>query len=122
MASVRATVTAAVVAVTVVAGCGGDDERAQSAGAQPVGDITGGSVAGLADCGDWKGGSREARYETIKVLRGQLTPQLSKTAASPLSDDRAYSVFERACAPEWADSLRLYKLYVRVQGFEPLRP
>ena len=119
MTSVRATV-AALVAVTVMAGCGGDDAK-ETAGAQPVGDISGGSVAQFADCGDWKGGSREERYATIKVLRGQLTPQLSKTAASPLSDDRAYEVFQNACSPEWADSLRLYKLYVKVQGFEPLR-
>lgn len=120
MRSVRATAVTALAAVTAVAGCGGDD-TSKNAGAQPVGDISGGSVAQFADCGDWKSGSREARYETIKVLRGQLTPQLSKTAASPLTDDRAYQVFERACEPDWADSLRLYKLYVKVQGFEPLR-
>ena len=111
----------ALCAATVVAGCGGDDPPKAAATAQPVGDISGGSVAQFADCGDWKGGSREERYETVKVLRGQLTPQLSKTAASPLSDDRAYGVFQEACKPVWADSLRLYKLYVKVQGFEPLR-
>lgn len=121
MASVRATVVA-LCAATVVAGCGGDESPEAAAGKpQPVGDISGGSVAQFADCGDWKGGTRDERYETIKVLRGQLTPQLSKTAASPLSDDRAYSVFQEACKPDWADSLRLYKLYVKVQGFEPLR-
>ena len=119
MRSVRATVTA-LAAVTAVAGCGGDDSPGKAA-AQPVGDLSGGSVAQSADCGDWKGGTRKARYATIEVLRGQLTPQLSKTAASPLSDDRAYEVFQNACSPAWADSLRLYKLYVKVQGFEPLR-
>ena len=119
MRSVRATVTA-LVAVTVLAGCGGDDAP-EKAGAQPVGDLSGGSVATFADCGDWKGANREQRYATIEDLRDQLTPQLSKTAESPLSDDRAYEVFQNACSPEWADSLRLYKLYVKVQGFEPLR-
>jgi hypothetical protein len=54
------------------------------------------------------------------VLRGQLTPQRSETAASPLSDERAYAVFQKACSPDYAESLRLYKLYVRVQGFAPL--
>ena len=120
MPSVRAAVTA-LVAVTVLAACGGGSESPKSAGAEPLGDSSGGSVAQFADCADWKGGSREARYATIEEIRGQLTPQGSKTAASPLSDDRAYEVFENACAPEWADSLRLYKLYARVQGFEPLR-
>ena len=105
--------------------CGGDgDGRERSASAraaQPVGDMSGGSVAQFADCGDWRAGTRDERYATIRVLRGQLTPQRSTTAASPLSDDRAYTVFEEACSPAWAESLRLYKLYVRVQGFSPLR-
>ena len=54
------------------------------------------------------------------MLRGQLTPQRSKTAESPLPDERAYESSRRACAPDLADSLRLYKLYVRMQGFAPL--
>ena len=123
MASVRSTVTA-LLAVTVAAGCGGDEKATpdRPAAAQPVGDITGGSVAGLADCGDWKQGTEEERYATIEVLRGQLTPQRSKDAASPLPDERAYEVFQNACEPEFAESLRLYKLYAKVQGFAPLRP
>ncbi len=35
-------------------------------------------------------------------------------------DDRAYEVFQEACA-QGIDSLRLFKLYARVQAFEPLR-
>ena len=78
------------------------------------------SVAQFADCGDWRAGTRAERFATIEVLRGQLTPQRSPTAASPLSDERAYEVFQKACSPDYAESLRLYKLYVRVQGFAPL--
>jgi hypothetical protein len=29
-------------------------------------------------------------------------------------------MFEKACAPAYSESLRLYKLYVRMQGFAPL--
>lgn len=121
MARVRGSL-AALLAVTAAAGCGGGEPaRSPSpSAAQPVGDESGGSVAQFADCGDWRAGTRAERFATIEVLRGQLTPQRSPTAASPLSDERAYEVFQKACAPDYAESLRLYKLYVRVQGFSPL--
>jgi hypothetical protein len=110
-------------AAAVAAGCGGGDERSasasQAAKAQPVGEQSAGSVAQFADCGDWKRGTRAERYATIAVLRGRLTPERSKSAASPLSDDRAYEVFQNTCS-QGIDSLRLYKLYVKVQGFAPL--
>ena len=118
----RSIAVAALVAATATAGCGGDGEKASQspAGAQPVGDMSGGSVAQYADCGDWRRGTRAERYATIRVLRGRLTPDSSKTAASPLTDDRAYEVLQDACA-QGIDSLRLFKLYARVQAFEPLR-
>lgn len=120
----------------VVTGCGGNEEGAAAPSSStatapasteilPV-DVDGtdpdraGSVAQLADCAYWRSASREQRLATIADIRGQHTPQQSETGASPLSDERAYEVFERACKPEFADSLRLYKLYVRVQGFAPL--
>ena len=115
---------AALCAVAATAGCGGseggDEASPRSSGAKPVGDMSGGSVAQYANCGDWRKGTKAERYATIKVLRGRLTPDSSKTAASPLTDDRAYQVFQDACS-QGIDSLRLFKLYARVQAFEPLR-
>ncbi len=102
------------------AGAAGAAASQRSAGAQPVGDMSGGSVAQYASCGDWRKGTKAERYATIEVLRGRLTPDSSRTAASPLTDDRAYQVFQDACA-QGIDSLRLFKLYARVQAFEPLR-
>ena len=104
-----------------VAGCGGDEQSA-SPKAQPVGIERAGSTVQFADCGDWRAGSRAERRVTVERLRGQMTPQRSKTAASPLPDGDAYALFEKACRPAYAESLRLYKLYVRMQGFAPLRP
>lgn len=101
------------------AGCGGSDSD-RSTRAQPVGEQVAGSVVQYADCGDWRAGTREEREATVVELRGQLTPQRSKTAASPLRDERAYEILERACSPDYAESLRLYKLYARAQGFAPL--
>jgi hypothetical protein len=102
------------------AGCGGQGKESRGGAVKPVGKESAGSVVQFADCGDWRRGSRAERMVTIKHLRGQLTPQRSTTAESPLSDERAYQLFEKACAPAYAESLRLYKLYVRMQSFAPL--
>jgi hypothetical protein len=106
------------VALAVSAGCG--DEPARPKPAKPVGEPSAGSVVQFADCGDWRKGTRAERVATIEELRGQLTPQRSASARSPLSDRRAYDILDKACSPEYARSLRLYKLYVRAQGFAPL--
>jgi len=119
---------ALLVALAAVSGCGGEDDGAAASRApastttstQPVDLNRAGSVAQLADCAYWKRSSREERFATIVDIRGQHTPQQSKTAESPLSDERAYEVFESACAANPAGALRLYKLYVRVQAFATL--
>ena len=107
----------AAVAALAVAGCGDDEPRAP---AKPLGKESAGASVQFADCGDWRQGTHEERLATIEQLRGHLTPLRSASAESPLSDERAYEVFQRACAPAYAESLRLYKLYVRAQGFAPL--
>jgi hypothetical protein len=117
----RRVTVAALVAVTAAAGCGDDSSKpSASTDVKPVGTESAGSVVQFADCGDWRAGSEAERNATVKTLRGQLTPQRSTTAASPLPDERAYAMFQKTCAPDSAASLRLYKLYVRMQGFAPL--
>jgi hypothetical protein len=118
----------AAVAALAIAGCG--SERADGGGdgaaaaatpeVKPVGEESAGSVVQFADCEDWNAGSSAERRVTVEKIRGQLTPQSSVDAASPLSDERAYEIFEKACAQDYAASLRLYKLYARAQGFAPL--
>jgi hypothetical protein len=120
----RPWVTAAAVlaAVACAAGCGGEEARSPAAGEEvkPVGRESAGSVVQFADCSDWRAGTRAERVVTVERLRGQLTPQRSKDAASPLRDERAYELLDKACTPAYAGSLRLYKLYVKMQGFAPL--
>jgi hypothetical protein len=111
---------AALVVAVAAASCGEEDAGSPSAGATPVGHPSGGTTVQFADCADWQRGSEAERYATVEALRGQLTPQRSKTAASPLPDERAVATFNKTCATPGAESLRLYKLYVRVQGFAPL--
>ena len=120
MAAARAPAFVATAVVAgAIGGCGADREDS-STRAKPVGKPSAGSVVQFADCGDWRRGTSAERFATIEELRGQLTPQSSRTASSPLADERAYEVLDRACRFETAESLRLYKLYVRAQGFAPL--
>ncbi len=105
----------------LVAGCGGDDSKpAADKPAQSVGKPTAGSVVQFADCDDWRKGSKAERKATVLELRDQLTAQTSRSNESPLDDKRAYEILNKACRPDYAGSLRLYKLYVRAQGFAPL--
>lgn len=118
----------AAVAAALLVGCGGDDKdrapaRAGASDDKPaesVGRRSAGSVVQFADCDDWRRGSRAEREATVVELRDQLTIQSARSSASPLPDDRAYEIFQKACRPEFAGSLRLYKLYARAQGFAPL--
>ncbi len=124
--AVLALVAAGVAGVALPA-CG-DDGRGGDAGRHKdatvdirgVGLVRGNSTAQFANCRDWRGGSMERRYATIEDIRGQLTPQVSKSEVSDLSDEKAYRIFQQVCASEFSDELRLYKLYARAQAFAPL--
>ena len=108
------------IAVAVLAGCGEGDDAGRN-DVTGVGQVRAGSTAQLANCKDWREGTREERYATLRDIRGQLTPQSSETAESDLSDETAYRIFQQTCAAEISSSLRLYKLYARVQAYAPLR-
>ena len=106
-----------------IGACGEGDSEAPASDApvQGVGPIRANSSAQFADCRHWRRGSVEERYATIAEIRGQLTPQGSAGAESDLPDSAAYEIFEKTCASEGSDSLRLYKLYAPAQAFAPLR-
>ena len=112
-------------AAVALPACGANDDGASRHEGAPVdirgvGLVRGNSTAQFANCRDWRGGTVKQRYATIEDIRGQLTPQRSETAASDLSDKAAYKVFQHACAADFSDKLRLYKLYARAQAFAPL--
>ncbi len=102
-------------------GEGADDSPAEPSSQGLPGPVRANSTAQFANCRDWRRGTEEERYATIADIRGQLTPQRSPTAASDLPDSAAYEMFEKVCASEGSDSLRLYKLYAPAQAFAPLR-
>ena len=72
--------------------CGANDDGDGAAGRdrdasvdiRGVGLMSGNSTAQFANCRDWRGGSVKRRYATIEDIRGQLTPQSSKSAESDL--------------------------------------
>ena len=109
---------AALAAVLMFAACGDDDDDGEKA--KPVGYELGGSVVQVADCGDWAEGTEAERRATVVELRRQLTPQTDATPESALSDDRAYELLNNTCSTPRFESLRLYKLYAKAQGFSPL--
>jgi len=102
------------------AGAGAGRDRARPVDIRGVGLVRGNSTAQFANCRDWRGGSVRRRYATIEDIRGQLTPQSSESAESDLSDEQAYRIFQRVCANDFSDELRLYKLYAHAQAFAPL--
>ena len=110
-------------AAVALPACGGTDDDSRDSHApvdiRGVGLMSGNSTAQFANCRDWRGGSVKRRYATIEDIRGQLTPQSSKSAESDLSDQDAYQIFQQVCATGFSDELRLYKLYAHAQAFAP---
>jgi hypothetical protein len=114
-------------ATACLAGCGQAKPTSDRPSTEPVpiegvGEPIGGSVAPLAQCRDWRGGTVQQRMATIEDIRGQLTPQTSANEDSGLPDQEAYELFQRVCARNYASAFRLYKVYTQRAGFEPLEP
>ena len=110
----------AIAALAATAGCGGDDDEPGEPAAKPAGKEIAGSVVQYADCQDWRAATVAERYATIEALKGQLTPQTATTPQSALEDDDAYEILGNFCRAKFGDKLRLYKIYVKAQGFSPL--
>ena len=120
---------AAAALVLPIASCGGgatgeasqssNDRFVVSADAGVVGESAAGQVLQYADCYDWEDGSVDERRATVVQLREQLTPQVAEDPESPLSDPDAYEKLDGSCTAG-PKSLRLYKLYVRMQALGTL--
>ncbi len=107
-------------AAVMVAGCGGDADKPKPVAAKPLGEVLGGSVAPLAQCADWTGGSVPRKLATIEDIRAQQNRDDSGVDSPPLSDDEAMKLFDRACKPTYSQGFRLYVIYARAAGFGPL--
>lgn len=120
MAGRRGVVAAALAALTLAAatsGCGGDSQAAKQPDAEPLGEVVVGSIAQLAQCRDWSSGNREEKLATIDDIREQVNLQDSNVETPALSDKDAYRLLETTCADDFAQGLRLYKIYAKATGF-----
>jgi hypothetical protein len=119
------------VAGALAAGCGSEeDEPAGStrpgevidiSGTEPVGEVTAGSVADLAECRDWNEATEEQKLATVADIRSRSNPEDPGVEAPVLSDEEAVGIFDSACAADYAGGFRLYKIYARAVGFVPLQ-
>ena len=129
----RRAAAAGLVLAALLAGCGGggsepareagsesESEVVDISGTEPVGEELAGSVAPLAECRDWNEATSEQKLATIADVRGQLNPPESGVEAPSLTDDEARELFDNACAADYAQGFRLYKLYANAVGFAPL--
>ena len=113
----------ALLLLLLVAGCGGGSDDGDASGereVKPLGPLLAGSVAHLAQCKDWVGGSHERKLATIDDIRAQVNRRDTGIEAPALSDEEALGLFDRACSNSYARSFRLYVLYARAAGFAPL--
>lgn len=106
-----------------IAGCGGGPEPEAGAAGQdgPVGQPRGGSVAQLAQCRDWNGGTEAQRLATVEDIRSHVNLEDTGVEASELSDAEAIEVFDNGCDEPAADGYRLHVMYARAAAFKPLR-
>lgn len=105
-----------------LAGCGdsGSDGSAE-AGAEPVGNELGGSVAPLAQCSDWLQATEAEKLATIEEIRSQVNREDAGVTSSELSDEDAMEVFDNGCDESYAQGFRLHVMYARAASFKPIQ-
>jgi hypothetical protein len=86
-------------------------------GVDPLGPVTAGSVARLAQCRDWRAGTRARRMATVYDVRSQINLEDGPVEIPTLTDEEAYELFQNACAEDFARGFRLYKIYARATGY-----
>jgi hypothetical protein len=115
---IRTAAALGLAALLALAACGSDGEPEREA--KPVGQVLVGSVAQMATCSDWNGGTRAQRVATIHDIRQQINLKDSAVHTPEMPDGQAYRVLNDLCGKNFAGSFRLYKLYARAATFAPL--
>jgi hypothetical protein len=101
----------------LLSGCGGSQQHASTTAR----DVAVGESLRLASCTDWKSATAAQRKVTVEQLHkfagGPVGSSAGIKTGPVLSDDRAYRLFQRACARFYARGFRLYKLYEHAAAF-----
>jgi hypothetical protein len=97
----------------ILAGCGGSSSKA-GGGLKDLG-----VSPRLASCTDWRRGTVEQRYGTVRAIRRFAGgPVPSPAGHGPvLKDSQAYKLFQGWCAQRYASAFKLYRLYTRAASF-----
>jgi len=100
----------------LLSGCGGSDRASSTPRNAAVGESL-----RLASCTDWKFATVAQRKVTVEQLQkfagGPVGSSAGIKTGPVLSDDRAYRLFQRACARSYARGFKLYKLYEHAAAF-----
>jgi hypothetical protein len=112
-APLRCAAAAGAALALALAACG-DDSGSET---KPVGQRLVKSVAAMATCSDWNGGTRPERLATIEDIREQINLRDGTVRTIPLSDRAAYRILDTTCSKDFAGGFRLYKLYARAASF-----
>jgi hypothetical protein len=108
-------VTVSIVAVALLAGCGGGEPEAP----EVPGDSSALQVtAREADCADWNEATADERGTLIDSLEQVEGAPTTGGTPAVLSDEQAYNLFESYCSQSFARAFKLYKLYARAAAFQ----
>jgi hypothetical protein len=112
----RPLAAAALTGAVALSGCMGDGSGGQR---PPESGARIGQPVRLVDCVDWRDANVRERYGTVRELREFAGGRSGSPGGrgATLDDRRAYELFERYCAKDFASHFKLYKLYTRAAAF-----
>jgi hypothetical protein len=101
----------------LLSGCG----DSSSAAGHTVNDVAVGESLRLANCTNWKSATVAQRKVTVEQLQkfagGRVGSSAGIKTGPILSNERAYKLFQTACAHTYARGFKLYKLYEHAAAF-----
>jgi hypothetical protein len=86
-------------------------------GVEPLGAVTVGSVARLAQCRDWRGGTYAEKMATVYDVRSQINLEDGVVETPALTDEEAYELFQNACSEDFTRGFKLYKIYGQAAAY-----
>ena len=114
-----AVVTAVAVAIAAFGTGGSEGSESPSVAEMGVGQYRAGSVAALAQCEDWIGGTDEQKQVTLDDIQNQMNQAGADGPTPDLPDDEAIAILDNTCSQSYAAGFRLYKIYARSAAFAP---
>lgn len=111
----RALGAAALLALPLLAGCGGSGAGASKPA--PAYDAT----VRTAKCADWTTSTATEKHKLVKAMRAFFGGQVDEPGehGQVLADANAITLFDNYCARSFAGHFSLYRIYGNAAGFAP---